>query len=716
MGTNKIVYAGQIFDDQKADNLLSGNCFIGNSLACDELTVDTLDATVDCSTEVPTIFAPADADGLLTIEDELFGVRPYLRLLVHDLSEYVYGEPVYYYRDDVLFSKFYMASVKRVSKYSYEITCTSAIGLLDNSTHYGGIYSGEPMEMVLADIIGGMVEYTLDTEFLGIAVYGWLPVATRRENLHQLLFAEGASVMKDQDGNLFFNALSKDEPSALTEDRIFLGGSVDYQTPATTASISEHAYVAYETDAIKTLYEGEVPTEPLLSPKGVNLVGALVLFDGPMHDLEVENGTILESGVNYAILGQSSDCKLIGKAFTHTTRVIVSDKNKTRGLVNLKDNEITVTDATLVSLANSENVAERVMAYYGHASQVNTNIVVLDERPGHPVSYINPFDEPGNGFIQSLDITMGNTLRAMANLVSGYEPTGIGNFYTHFMVLDRDQTWTVPPECKGKIRVVLIGGGQGGHSGFQGSSGEGGLTSVNGKGGAGGNGGQGGQGGKVLISTIPAVAGQKFSVLIGLGGEGGIMGENGASSPGAFGGATTFGDYTSEEGRPSETGYINIMDKKEYANSGTGGISGSKGSGSDGVGPDILYKGVTYTPGLKGATKSYSSSEGVGGYGGGAAAGANGSDGGDGDAYRQPNNSIAAQGGHGGKGGNGATGDTATTYGDGGQGGHGGGGGGGSGPAYSQSGGNYAFGGNGGDGGAGGQGGQGAQGCVIVYW
>lgn len=712
MARDKLIINGEVFTEER---LLSGSCFIGSSIAGDELTVDTMGAAVDCSAEVPTLFAPADADGLLTVEDELFGVKPYIRLLTTDPAQFAYGQAVEYWRDEALFAVFYMSSIKRAGKYTYTISCTSAIGLLDNSTHYGGLYDGEPMENILADIVAGIAEYTVDPIFAGLPVYGWLPVGTRRENLHQLLFAMGASVRKNPDGTLYITALSEAGPAEIPDKRLFLGGKVDYGTPATSVAISEHAYIAYETDDATTLFEGEAAAEPIISPKGVSLTGVLVLFSGPMHDLLIENGAILESGVNYAVIDQSSDCKLTGQKYTHTTRVITRGTGQTRSIVTQKDNEVTVKDATLVSLANSENVADRVMAYYGGVRTVRTDIIAGGERPGDPVSFRDPFDQRATAFIKGMDITMSHILRASTDFAVGYVPTGIGNFYNNSALVTKNGTWTVP-EGVTKIRVVLISGGQGGQSGNPGVRGEGYFNiRVMGKGGPGGAGGNGGAGGKVYVVTVNVTPGQVFRVGIGAGGTGGVCTQDGPVE-GAMGGNTTFGAYSSADGKPSDKGYSNLFDGDIYALPGGGGMAGCKGSGSEGYGPSLTVDGVTYTTGETGETIEDFRGRGGGGAGGGAAYGANGSPGGDGFTYTQPNGSYAAQGGGGGNGGNGKAGSNAAGYGTGGSGGHGGGGGGAGGGANSNSGTNYSFGGEGGDGGLGGTGGKGAPGCIVIYY
>ena len=55
----KIVYGDRTFT---AKDIKEGNCFIGNSIAGDELTIDTLDVTVKASTRS----FPADGLGRIS--------------------------------------------------------------------------------------------------------------------------------------------------------------------------------------------------------------------------------------------------------------------------------------------------------------------------------------------------------------------------------------------------------------------------------------------------------------------------------------------------------------------------------------------------------------------------------------------------------------------------------------------------------------------------
>ena len=525
----------------------------------------------------------------------------------------------------------------------------------------------------------------------------------------------GLALKKDANGIIRITALTDSDPAEIEESRLFSGGSIDYNTPSTAVSVAEHTYIAFASDETATLFSGEAAAEDIITPNGFNVSGVLVPFDDPIHDLRIDNGEILESGVNYAVLAQSSDCLLTGQKYTHIVREIL------RGEAGAsKDNTATVTDATLVNLANSENVAERVLAYYSNARTVSNDLVVGTERPGDPISMDTPFGDPITGIIKSMDINISNLLRAQTEFVEGYTPTGIGNYYEHLRIFTEDETITIPAEAKGKARLVLISGGQGGASGEKGADGtnESKSDGNGGKPGAGGKAGKGGSGGRIYIATISVTPGQTFVVKIGRGGVFGAYSEEG-SQEGSLGGDTTFGEYSTANGRASETGFVEMFSGVAYGLPGDDGVNGGSGSGEDGEGESVVYNGVTYTPGAQGETARYESSKmtvvGIGGYGGGAAAGHNGKDGDSGSATYNGGDGY----GTGGDGGAGADADApATTQyrGRGGTGGNGGGGGGAAGGASNNNVTKNKWDGENGIGGAGSRGGTGGLGIAFLYY
>jgi hypothetical protein len=687
--------------------LKSGSCFIAESVAGEELSIDTLDVVVDS---------------------------------LDDLTALPYGESVSYEHDETLIGMFYISSVKRVGATEYSLSCISAVGLLAGSMHLGGLYTGQAAENVLEDIIGGVIEYTVDDAVKTVQIYGLLPYATRRENLHQLLFALGASITKDIIGTLNIKYLSALEPMTISADRVYMGGSIDFLTPATEAQITEHAYFSTTSDQSNTLFDNTGGSGAVTNQ--------LVAFDGPHHDLSITSGlTIVSSGVNHAVV--SGVGVLTGKAYTHQTKIVT----KTAVDISGAERVISVTDATLVNAANSENVAKRVLDYYSAAYHASIGLVVGDERPGDPVAYTNPFRESDTGIIKSMDISMSNTLKADAVIASGYVPTGGGNNFNHYVVLTGSGQWPVPAGVN-KVRAIIISGGQGGQGGAKGGDGATGDSFSNGssnygahgyywgKGGEGGDAGDGGSGGKVYEIDLDTTPGALMNYSSGNGGTGGAGQTSiAAQATGSNGAASVLGGHSSESGSVRQYGYVNIFTGEVYAKPGASGIGGGKGTGSsEDDGEEIIPGGTltdsngnTWGPGTDGPTISRSgdssrlSAGSGGGSGGGAAIGVHGINGGEGTASVSLSGSTYSARATGGPGGNGATPIAQVAQsglGSGGFGGHGGGGGGGSGeaaigkrytstpPTISET----INPGAPGVGGNGGLGGLGGPGCVIIYY
>lgn len=683
---NRLIYNGKTYDDvtEGGDKLMSANCYIGDSLTADELTVDTLTAVVrDYDLETRLLAA----QGTLVTAGGMILVAKRSR---YGLLRYDYGAEVFYHHGDDLIGKFYLETIKRKGKNEYQFNCVSGVGLLLTDYHYGGVYTGQPMDEVVADIIHGIVPYTLDAELGATPLYGWLPKATRRNNLRDVLFAVGGQIRKDTAGQINIVPMSAGTPYEIVPDEMYIGGSVTGGNPASAVQITEHAYIALPTDDPVTLFDGEAAADTIVTPNGRTVAGVLVEFGEPVHDLTATNTTILESGANYAVLSQSPAATLVGLRYTHTERII-----SRRGSTAASPNVVPSSACKLVNLLNAENVADRVMAYYGAAKSIEADLVVTSQKPGDAVSFTDPFGDATQGYIQSLDITMSHILKARATLIAGYIPTASGNYYQHVSIITADQTFTIPAECRGKIRVVLIGGGDGGGRGQDGSS-SGQTASDYGEPGEGGESGTPGSGGNIFVITLSVSVGQTFSAKIGLGGKGET-----ADAAATKGGATTFGAYSSANGLPSEDGYVDLINRTVYGARGDEGIPGGKGSSSAGEGPNVEYNGATYHPGSQGANST--SGSGIGGYGGGAAAGADGGDG---------TNGGKDHGGSGGAGADAVPPDAETVPGKGGPGGNGGGGGGAAGYPCDFKYGSHSP----GPGGLASDGGDGAKGVALIYY
>lgn len=668
-------------------------CVMSSAMLEEELAIDQFMPVVYHAGYIRQKLVPVGSSGLVTSDGKQFMCYPGTGFL----DKIPYGTPIWYKSGDNLVGKFYTKRILRTGKAYFDILAVSAIGVMDGQQHNGGLYTGQTFAEVAADIIGGGYAFSCTDEVAPIQIYGWLPIASRRENLHQLLFACGVMLDKDSSGDLYFRFPNSDTYKSIPDSRIFLGGSVDYMEPATAAEVTEHAWLQLATDETVTLYDNT-------DGSGAAASTFVAFQQAPVHDLQVSGNLTVESyGVNYAVV--SGTGTLTGKKYTHVTKVLrktVEDAGT--------EKTVSVTEATLVNIANSENVCQRVLSYYSSARTIKADVVLDGERPGDQISFNNPYNEPEMASLSSMDVNASSFLRAACELVTGYVPSGGGNNYTQVVVLTGTGNYQFPTGTKMGV-AVLISAGDGGWSGGKGENATGSKHfDADRKAGDGGIPGVAGSGGKILSVKLENPTGI-FSYSCGTKGLGGVQDGTESSVAGTQGTATTFGPYSSENGQTSATGYVNLFTGEIYALPGRDGIAGGKGNDESGDGPNVIdHNGNVWMPGKNGASYSNNHGDGDGGYGGGAAVGANGNDGADGR--------VSSSGGFGGGGGNGAApppGSAASTYGSGGDGGHGGGGGGAGGYGSGNEDLTSLSNGDPGEGAAGSDGGNGADGVIVIY-
>ncbi len=714
-------------------NLISMSAIFAVDVVGNELSIDEINAEVMYGETEVQLFLPSDySSGYETTDGFLYGTNASALVSGDELQSLPYGTMVYVYKDNTLVAKNYIQNVNRIGKYRYEIRTMSPVGLLARKNHvgglYGGVQDGTTVGALVADIIGTSFPYTIENDIASAYVFGWLPYATARENLHQILFAYGAALTKDANGDVHLAYIQNSSPTPIVTSDIYDNGRVNAEIPATSVEVTEHDYFETEDDKTVTLYDNS---------NGTSADHVLVLFDeAPVHSLNWTGAIPLhESGVNYAIL--SGVGVLTGKKYTHTTQVV---RKSLTSDIDIEPNVKRVEKATLISILNANNVAQRLLSYFSTKRTVENSIVFTDQKCGGEYSFSNPYGESSVGFLTQMRLTMSEVAKADCDFDIDYVPVNAGTAYDNVVVLTGSGTWTVPDGIT-EITAILIGGGQGGTGGTGGTGGQSSFgsfdspSSTGGNGGAGGSGGTGGAGGNILTITISPTGSIAYSC--GVGGEGGAGGAGGAGGDGGYndgddgdegvagslGTDTTFGGRSSSEGTPSQYGVQNLFDGKRYGQTGnTGPVGGNGGHGGqdETPGESVFWEGLTGLCGVPGTNDARYNHTAFGGGGGGGAIVGTGLNGTNGDLELNRNTGVLyAYGGDGGKGGNASQINQLLNYGTGGTGGPGGGGGGGGGGVVRRAQSGYtldALGGRGGAGGSGGQGCKGADGCVIIYY
>lgn len=648
---NKIEYSGHVFtpNDIKSVNIRLASSLISRKLEANSITavVETDDASI---------------------------------------QNFVRNTPMRYYHKDRQRFLAYVQTVDRVGPRAYQIYGTSAIGLLMERGHVGGIYNGQTAESVIREIVGN-IPFEMKGSLKGIKLYGWLPYVkpperSARDNLVQVLFAISAALKTDLDGVLRIQPSWDGISGTIEWDQIYeAGAKASRGGTVSSVSVTEHSYIA-GTESTK-LFEGDA------------IAGDVITFSEPMHSLSATGFSIRSSGTNFAILSAGTGT-LTGKKYIHNTRQITRTISS-----NAPENVEVIDDATLVSFFNSNSVADFMVEYYKHTESINCDVILDAQSPGDVLNVYHPYTKQSTlACVESLDISASGILKASMRALVGYRPpqTSEIEYFDKRQMFTSNTTFTVPNGVH-NIRAVLIGGGTGGSGGGNGGTGSKGGTAENsaasgtangtgGSGGSGGRAGSGGSGGKFVTVDIPVTPGEVLTISIGSGGGGGSKG----GGSGYSGGNTTVralsGTYSSGSGTTSSAGYTDPQTGQVYARPGSSGTAGAAGgAGGTGYGSSGSTGGsVGSYPGGSGGRSSQYVMERDDGYdnvttvefivspcgGGGAAVGSAGGSATKGSGYRDPVISGAGANASG-------SGSSYSAIGGGGGGGNGGGGGGGGG-------------------------------------
>lgn len=263
---------------------------------------------------------------------------------------------------------FYLSDWSNSGDTLADFSAVDAIGLLDGAPFDGGIYDTTAAELAEAILTG--YSYTLDGSLAAERVQGYIAAGTRREALQQLAFAIGA-VVDCSRGELIRIAPAPSKASGMiTYDRKLQDGSKVTLNPLITAvAVTAHRYLPGE--ATEELYRDT------LDP-GIYRV----TFNAPavVDSLTVTGAELTESGVNLCTLtvAKAGEVCVTGRKYTDSTVVLRSTAANLPP--NAQDNELTVTDATLVGPSRAEAVAVRVLEHYAQRYEQNFSMVAGDEK------------------------------------------------------------------------------------------------------------------------------------------------------------------------------------------------------------------------------------------------------------------------------------------------------------------------------------------------
>lgn len=342
-----------IYRDFLDNELLERNCLQEINAISESISINTLNFTVRTTSDIP------------------FDLQKKQKLSL--------------YFNGGLIGNFYLKNGARKNKTDYHMDAHDAVGVLDGNEFAGGIYTGQTVSEVIAQIFEGEdFNYLLDESFSDVPLHGYIPYTSKRNALVYICFAIGAIAdTSNYDGIVIYpqeNALSGE----FLPDEVFSGVTLEHSDIVTGIRLTVHSY--QESEETQELYNGDL--------NGT----AEVIFNEPYHDLEISGGSIGDHGNNYAyITGTGGNVKLTGKKYNHLTSSILKENPDITFNKNIRE----ITDATLVYSGNAQQVLDRVYAYYQRAENVVGDVLIGNKKLGQKVKIDTDYDGYRTGIVES---------------------------------------------------------------------------------------------------------------------------------------------------------------------------------------------------------------------------------------------------------------------------------------------------------------------------
>lgn len=362
--------AVKIFDE---DSIISAQILEEVAPTGSELTINTLEFTV-----YTTDFALLDPNGVYAALQQKQAINAKI--------------------DGADFGTFFLDEPESEDDDTTTFKCIDFVGVIDLTNFMGGIYSGKTVSSLIGEIMtsAGVLasEYQLDATLASKTVDGYIPICTHREALQQVAFAIGAVVDCSRGKKIKIYPAPTTSSGTITHDEKFDGHKVKFTSLVTGVEVTAHKYT--------------VSSDTSSAFEGTLSVGThTITFSSPYTNLSVTGGTLQESGVNYAVVNVTTagEVKISGKQYVDNTSVVgvyVAELP-----ANAKPNVISCDEsATLVSLSNASEIAQRLYDYYQNRYEDEGEIILGTQKVGEKwkMNSLNSMDLDGS--IVSLDIDM----------------------------------------------------------------------------------------------------------------------------------------------------------------------------------------------------------------------------------------------------------------------------------------------------------------------
>ena len=194
------------------------------------------------------------------------------------------------YRDADLIAAHYVKSAQITAENRYSVECQSLVGLLEEQS-YAGLYADDTPALTIAQSIVDTLPFEMDATLQTVLLSGYIAACTRREALHQLLFALGA-ICTTADSEKIRIFAPPQTAAALSPDDVYTGTTAEIDAPVTGLSLTYHTLSTTKSDDAQEVTIGD--TKYYDTTGTVTVTNTAVLLGTPENIVEITDATLVD--------------------------------------------------------------------------------------------------------------------------------------------------------------------------------------------------------------------------------------------------------------------------------------------------------------------------------------------------------------------------------------------------------------------------------------
>lgn len=314
-------------------------------------------------------------------------------------------QPVQLFYGADLIGTYFIESAERRGVNNWNINTQDSVGALDYYTFYGGIYKDKNARELIEEIFAPInIPYEIDPIFNNKTISGYLPIASLRESILQVAFVLGAAVDDARSDTIYIKPLSDDVVYEFNDEEVHTDGKTTVNQKVTSVTVTEYSYTKgnEQNEILNTLLDVGTST---------------IKLDSPYHDFSITGATIIESNPNYVTFNVATAGTVVIKGYQYKANKIEhTKKNPDLSRFDI-DNSKSVSNCTLVTSANVNEILDRVYDYYMSLTEVECKLPLKGVKVGDVVSVPTPYGDAITGRITSNSMSFGSKLRGQVKMI-----------------------------------------------------------------------------------------------------------------------------------------------------------------------------------------------------------------------------------------------------------------------------------------------------------